>query len=143
MKIAFCGHGDIPPEESADLEKKLRQTVIELIKDGAHEFLFGGYGDFDKLSAKTVYGLKDEYPHIKSVLVIPYLDREYNMRWYDLSEYPPINVPRRFAILKRNEYMVEQADVVVAWVKYGFGGAAKTYAHAKRKKKKIINLADE
>ncbi len=114
MKIAFCGHGDIPPSESGVLREKLRKTVIELIENGAHEFLFGGYGDFDKLCAKTVYELKNEYPHIKSVLVIPYLDREYNMSLYDLSEYPPINVPRRFAILKRNEYMVEQADTVVA-----------------------------
>ncbi len=143
MKIAFCGHGDIAPSESGVLSEKICKTVIELIKGGAREFLLGGYGAFDNLCAKIVYDLKDEYPHIKSVLVIPYLDREYNMRLYDISEYPPINVPRRFAILKRNEYMVEQADVVVAWVKYGFGGASKTYEYAKRKKKRIINLAEE
>ena len=142
MKIAFCGHGDIPTEESDVLKEKLRKTVIELIEGGAREFLLGGYGDFDKMCAKTVYQLKDEYPHIKSVLVIPYLDREYNMSLYDISEYPPINTPRRFAILKRNEYMVEQADAVVAWVRYSFGGARKTYEYAKRKKKKIINLAE-
>ncbi len=143
MKIAFCGHGDIGSSERVPLEDKIRRVVIELIEGGADEFLFGGYGDFDNMCARVVHQLKDEYPHITSVLVIPYPDREYSMLWYDCTEYPPINVPRRFAILKRNEYMVEKADVVVAWVKYDFGGAAKTYAYAERKKKKIINLVED
>ena len=58
---------------------------------------------------------------------------------YDGTLYPPLEkVPRRFAISKRNEYMVNEADVVVAYVTYGWGGAATTLAYAKRKKREII-----
>ena len=37
--------------------------------------------------------------------------------------------------------MVDQADTVIAYVRYD-GGAAKTLAYAKRKQKNIINLAE-
>ena len=37
--------------------------------------------------------------------------------------------------------MVEEADLVIAFVAYSWGGAAKTLEYAKRKKKTIINLA--
>ena len=63
---------------------------------------------------------------------------------YDSSVYPPIeNVPMRFAINKRNEWMINQADLVIAYVDHTFGGAYKTLQYAKRKKKQIINLAEQ
>ena len=52
-----------------------------------------------------------------------------------------LKVFRKFAILKRNEWMVEQANLVIAYVKYSWGGAAKALEYAKRKKKRIINIA--
>ena len=48
------------------------------------------------------------------------------------------SVPPRFAISKRNQWMVEAADIVVAYVLHNWGGAAMTLQHAKRKKKEII-----
>jgi len=56
--------------------------------------------------------------------------------------YPPIeNALPRFAISKRNEWMVEQADVVVSGVDHDWGGAATTLQYAQRKKKRIISVA--
>jgi len=61
----------------------------------------------------------------------------------DMSIYPPIeNVPLRFAILKRNEWMMKNADLIIAYVKRNYGGAYKSLQVAKRKKKKIINIYD-
>ena len=37
--------------------------------------------------------------------------------------------------------MVEEADLVIAYVMYSWGGAAKTLEYAKRKKVSIINIA--
>ena len=44
-------------------------------------------------------------------------------------------------IAYRNKYMVEKADVVIAYVMHDFGGAYATYTYAKRKGKAIFNLA--
>ena len=38
--------------------------------------------------------------------------------------------------------MVDQADVVVAYVDHDWGGAAKTLERAVSKKKRIINIAN-
>ena len=63
---------------------------------------------------------------------------------FDSSVYPPLeNVPRRFSISHRNRWMVESADVVVAYVLHDWGGAATTLRCAKQKKKQIISYRDE
>lgn len=41
---------------------------------------------------------------------------------YDYLLYPSIeNVPYRFAIAKRNEWMVEQADIIVSYTETQLG----------------------
>ncbi|MBQ7364673.1 MAG: hypothetical protein IJW46_03665, partial [Clostridia bacterium] len=62
---------------------------------------------------------------------------------YDESLYPPIeNVPLRFAISKRNEWMMTNADLVVVYVNQQYGGAYTSLQVARRKKKKIVNICD-
>ena len=61
----------------------------------------------------------------------------------DTSIYPPIeNTSPRFAIIKRNEWMMLNADIVIAYVEREYGGAYRSLQIAKRKKKKIINICD-
>lgn len=138
--VTFCGHGDFYGDE--DVKRWLRDTVEALILRGADDFLLGGYGGFDACAASVVWAFKKKYPTIRSTLVLPYLDRTVDASKYDGTLYPPLeNVPRRYAISRRNEYMVNEADIVVAYVTHGWGGAATTLAYAKRKKKEIINYA--
>ncbi|MBR5948415.1 MAG: hypothetical protein IKZ82_07190 [Clostridia bacterium] len=137
MIVTFCGHREVQDPER--VWKWLYVTIEGLIGEGADCFYLGGYGQFDSMAAGVVRELKMKYPQIRSVLVLPYFDREYDASGYDESIYPPLeNVPRRYAISKRNEYMVDKVDVVVAYVIYGFGGASKTLRYAERKNKRII-----
>ena len=88
-------------------------------------------------------GLKGRYRHIRLVLVLPYLDSALSREGYDETVYPPLeSVPRRYAVLRRNEWMVQRSDVIVAYVLHSWGGAAKTLDYA-RKKKKIILQYEE
>ena len=136
--VTFCGHGDFHGENA--VMDWLRETVEALILRGADDFLLGGYGGFDTCAATMVWDLKKKYPTIRSTLVLPYLDHSVDAAKYDGTLYPPLEkVPKRYAISKRNEYMINEADVVVAYVTHDWGGAAKTLAYAKRKKKEIIN----
>lgn len=85
--------------------------------------------------------MKKSYPHIRRTLVLPYIDKEFNNKLYDESVYPPIEkVPKRFAIIKRNEWMVDNSDIVIAYIKHSWGGAVRTYNYATKKQKEIINL---
>ena len=87
---------------------------------------------------------KKKYPQIELVLVLAYLNTGRDVSGYDSTVYPPLeNVPRRFSISHRNRWMVESADVVVAYVLHDWGGAATTLRCAKQKKKQIISYRDE
>lgn len=135
--VAFCGHAELANPDAVRVW--LAVTVDFLISQGAVTFYLGGYGAFDRVAASVVREKKRQHPHIESVLVLPYLDREMDASGYDTTVYPPLeSVPRRFAISKRNEWMVDAADLVVAYVTHDWGGAAKTLAYAKRKEKRII-----
>ena len=148
MIIAFCGHSLVPFGE------KIKQAVKEQIRNSIIKgekiiCYLGGYGDFDSICARACKELKKEYPLIEVVYVTPYIGLSVQAKIkvmqesgdYDSSIYPPIeNVPPKFAILKRNEWMMASADLIIAYVEHDFGGAYKALRFAERKKKKIINI---
>ena len=139
MTVTFCGHSQVADADG--VAEKLKVIIEELITEGADDFLLGGYGEFDGMAAKAVWNAKATHAHIRSTLVIPYIERDYDHSLYDGSVYPPLEtVPRRYAISKRNEWMVDESDVVVACVTHGWGGAATTLKYAQRKKKRIITI---
>lgn len=86
MIITFCGHKDIP--DASKVRTILDEILRGLVGEGADCFLLGGYGGFDSLVAHAVQNLKQQYPEIRSTLVIPYLNREYNTELYDNTTYP-------------------------------------------------------
>ena len=137
MIVTFCGHRDVFDPEAVGAW--LNETVEGLIREGADYFYLGGYGQFDALAAAVVRKQKERYPLIRSVLVLPYLDRPFDTSGYDETVYPPLeNVPMRYAVSRRNAYMIDQSNVVVAFVTHSFGGAYKALCYARRKQKRII-----
>ena len=142
MTVAFCGHAQI--SQSEKIEKGLYDVTQKIIEQGATTFYLGGYGAFDSLAASVLREQKKRYSQIELVLVLAYLNTGRDTSGYDSTVYPPLEtVPRRFAISHRNRWMVESADVVVAYVLHDWGGAATTLRCAKQKKKQIISYRDE
>ncbi len=148
MIIAFCGHSVI---FSSD---KIKETVKEQIRKNTSfvktvTCYLGGYGDFDKICAHACKELKKEILSIELVYVTPYISLSeqakikemQSLGLCDASVYPPIErVPLKFAISKRNEWMMTNADLIIAYVDHDYGGAYKSLQVAKRKKKRIINI---
>lgn len=108
--------------------------------------MIGNYGDFDSIAASVCLSLKKQYPHITVSLVLPYyrphLD-DFTKERYNKFDYvitPEFEeTPHKYRIIKANEYMVDRADTLIAYVKYG-GGAEKTLKYAKKQNRTIINL---
>ena len=137
MTITFCGHSQTNDQDK--VSSWLDVILPALIEGGATTFYLGGYGDFDRLAAAAVRRQKCTYPYIESVLVLPYLNKEFDPTAYDCTTYPPLEkVPPRYAIVKRNQWMVSESDVVISGVTHSWGGAAKTLDFAKRKGKVIF-----
>ena len=140
MIVTFCGHRQV--EEERLVRSWLEATVAGLIQKGADEFYLGGYGGFDRMALSVVNHAKEERPWLRSALVLPYLDRKIAAEEYDHTIYPPLEtVPTRFAILKRNRWMVDKADVIVAYVIHEWGGAAATLRYAESREKTVVRFS--
>lgn len=145
MTVCFCGHSKLYSNYDS-IRAKCLEIVRGLIAKGADSFLIGDYGDFDSLAASVCLALKKDYPNIEVCLVLPYYrpyiddytQQRYN-RFDSIITPPPEDTPYRYRIVKANQYMVDQADIVIAYVRTS-GGAAKTMEYAIRKAKNIINL---
>lgn len=150
MVIAFSGHSFVCSYD------KVKKIVKEQIRNNIIDAKFvtcylGGYGDFDEICAHACKELKQERKDIEIVYVTPYISLSAQAKikemqrlgLCDTSIYPPIeNVPPRFAISKRNEWMIKNADLIIAYVSHNYGGAYKSLQAAKRSNKKIINIYD-
>lgn len=134
----FFGHREV----YRDISEELEATIIRAVDEGYSIFWCGGYGSFDLCSAGTVKRLKKRYPHIQLVLILAYLPKHPIPEEYDSSIYPEgmETVPRRFAISKRNQWMVQHCDGTICYVNNSFGGAYQAYRQAVRQGKVLVNL---
>ncbi|MBQ3064068.1 MAG: hypothetical protein IJC99_04630 [Clostridia bacterium] len=148
MIVTFCGHSEFSATE--EYERRLLAFLEEKVGDKPVDMYLGGYGGFDSFAYGCCEKFKKTHPDVSLILVTPYLTAEYQHNHlqyekikYDFILYPEIeDKPIRYAITYRNQYMVEKADYVVAYVSHGWGGAYTTYRYAQRKGKNIYNLAD-
>lgn len=143
MIITFVGHGSICSVEGMfeKVENAIRKNIISSENT---TFYCGGMGDFDELCARVCFSIKQKTKNCEVLLITPYLNRNNpNGIKYDNIVYPPIEtVPLRFAVNKRNRWMIDNADLIIAYVDHNYGGAHSTLEYAKRKKKRVINLVD-
>lgn len=147
MKIAFFGHSDFC--EGTKYKEKMITTIESLVENKTVEFYLGNYGGFDKFCYNCCREYKTKNEKSSLVFVTPYIDSGYHARLksasesYDLIIYPEIeSKPKRFAIVYRNRFMVESADVIICYIKRNRGGAYQAVKYAKRLGRTIINLAE-
>ncbi len=146
MIITFAGHSRMTITN--ELREQIKRIIKNNLKPEPVKFYCGGYGAFDFACAQIIKDLKQEYSNIESIFVTPYINdaRLANImssELYDSSIYPDLEItPYRFAISKRNEFMIDKADLLICYVRRDFGGAYKTLLYAKRKHKQIINIAE-
>lgn len=145
MVITFCGHREIFNENN--LINKITNILNLKIKENDVTFYLGGYGKFDSIAKLCCLKYKQLHPKSKIYFVSPYLDSTYlnNKNSFtkslDGTIFPELEkVPKKFAILERNKWMVIKSDLIISYINYSWGGATKTYEYAKTKKKFIINL---
>ena len=139
MTCMLFGHRDAPDAIRTDL----KNAIISLTLDyGVTEFLVGNNGSFDAMAQ----GVLSELRHLG-------LDRNYSIVLSKLNEIP-INgendrtlfpegqevALHRFAISKRNDWMLRQADVLLTFVRNKFSNSYKVLSKALAKGIKAINL---
>ena len=140
----FIGHREASSEVLPALEEAVEQHIVEY---GVTEFIVGNYGGFDRIAAKALIAVKSKYPEITLSLLIPYHPAERRIilpKGFDNTFYPPgiERVPRRFAIVQANRYMIDHMDCFIAYVWHPASNARELLEYVKKKKKYIVNLAE-
>ena len=142
MICTFFGHRECPK----DIEAKLEQTIKELIeKENVDMFYVGNQGGFDSMVRKSLTLLKKQYININYYVVLAYMPgekTEFDNLDSEYTIYPEglENVPLRYAIPKRNLWMIKKSDFVITYVRYTVGGAAHFKEIAEKENKKVINI---
>ena len=135
----FFGHRDCPP----DIRPRLREVLVDLIEHRSVElFYVGNKGAFDRLVRSVLRELSQEYPQVRYAVVLERMpgkqqgeDCSDTLLPEEIEDGPP-----RFAIARRNRWMLRQADCVVTYITRSRGGAAQFAALAERQKKTVIRL---
>lgn len=149
----FTGHRNIPAEQYKTVIAKTKEIVEKLIKEGYLCFGAGGALGFDTIAANTVLKLKEQYPQIKLILVLPCLSQTRGWSKADVDEYERIKAQAdkvvytsqeytRGCMHKRNRHLVDYSSACVAYLTENRGGTAYTVDYANKNGLSIINIAD-
>lgn len=149
----FTGHRKIPPEKLKDISWRLKATLIQLIEDGYLYFGAGGALGFDTLAAQAVLDLKQQYPQIKLILVLPCLSQANSWSKKDKQMYEYIKGQAdkvvytsqeytRGCMHKRNRHLVDNSSACIAYLTESKGGTAYTVDYAQKHGLTVFNIAD-
>ena len=136
----FFGHRDVTHDIRAKLQFIIEQLITE---EQINSFYVGHQGQFDSMVYSVLKELKVKYPHIRYIVVLAYMpDEHINELYGEDTIYPEglETVPKRFAISKRNDWLIAHSCVVVCYVYRTWGGAVKYREKAIRKGLKVIDL---
>ena len=145
MIITFCGHSSYSGNMQ-DEEKIL--TLLEKISNSEDlTFYLGGYGGFDGFAKHCCKKYKELHPNSKIVFITPYLGKwlddrkEYIEKEYDEVIYPELeSVPPKYAISRRNEWMVNHSARVIAVYNGESGGTKNTIDYSVRQNVEIVQI---
>ena len=136
----FIGHR----EASSDIFPALSEAIeLHILEFGVTEFIVGNYGGFDHMAAKAVIAAKERHPNITLSMLIPYHPAERPVllpQGFDNTFYPPgmEKVPRRYAIIRANRYMVDHVDYMIAYVWHPASNARDLVEYAQKREKQNL-----
>lgn len=152
-KVAcFSGHRKLP-HNCQQLAADLEAAIVSLIERGVVFFGAGGALGFDMLAEETVLRLKERYPQIRLVLVLPCPPEQQTLKWnadqcsryYDiLGKADKVRVlSDRYTsscMLDRNRHMVDSSGYLICYLRESTGGTAYTVRYAESRGTEIIRI---
>ena len=134
----FIGHREAFEELLPALQKAVEIHITEY---GVQEFIVGHYGGFDRLASRAVREAKQWYPEIRLLMLLPYHPTERpaeTPKGFDSTYYPPgmERVPRQYAIVRANQYMVDHVDFLIAYAWHHDSNALELVEYAKTRERR-------
>ncbi len=138
----FIGHKNCGCEIKENLLNTVKKLIVE---NNVKNFYVGTQGNFDRLVYEVLCILQNYY-EIEIFIVLAYLNRNTDNVYYDCKKtiFPDVltKTPMRFAIRRRNSYIIDISDYVITYVNNQFSNTFINIEEAIRKKKCVINLGE-
>ena len=140
----FFGHRDCPESIRGRLHEEIERLIIH---QQADTFYVGTQGSFDRMAYSVLVELRDKHSDIKVCRVLAYMPKNgavSNDVGSGNDTILPEGIERvhpRYAIVWRNNWMIDKSDYVIAYVTHPTGGAYKAVERAKKKGKEVISIA--
>ena len=136
----FFGHREV----THNIKPRLTAIIEKLItEDDVTEFYVGHQGRFDSMVYSVLKELKAKYPQIRYTVVLAYMPDEHIKEVYGEDTLFPDgleSVPKKYAISKRNDWMILQSGYAVCYVHKITGGAAKFRDKAEKNRLRVIDI---
>ena len=148
----FTGHREIPVTNIL-IKNRLKKEIERLIEKGVIYFGAGGALGFDTMAALIVLELREKYPQIKLIMVLPCPEQDKYWNEKDKSAYAYIldNADKKVYTSKhyhkgcmhtRNRHLINNSGICICYLTKKSGGTAYTVAYAMQKNLQIINIAE-
>lgn len=144
---AVSGHRIIT--EKIDLEK-LNGIFLKLIEGGYNTFLVGMALGFDTVCFHALEKIREKHD-IKIVACIPCIKQDYKFNKEQKEEYERMVLSADFKVIisedytpycmkKRNDYMIKNSSLLVAFLRENKGGTYYTVKRAEKENVAIIKI---
>ena len=140
MVCTFLGHRDTPSSVRARLVKEIHN----LIDEGVTEFFVGNNGGFDLMVQGVLEEISIKNTNIKYSIVISKISEAAISGFQHATLFPEgleLAIPR-FAISKRNEWLLANSQILIAYVAYKGTNSYRWIQKATRLGLKIINICE-
>lgn len=149
----FTGHRDIRPQDLPQLKGNLKEIIVKLIEKGYRYFGAGGARGFDNFASQCVLELRDAYPQIALIMVLPFAEQYKHERGWLCEDVELYHELQRRAqkvralepgyssgvYYRRDVHLVAFSSVCISYQYKNTGGTAYTVREAQARGLKIIN----
>ena len=150
----FTGHRELPEEQLPQLKQALFKVIVRLASQGVTRFACGGALGFDTLAAQMVLMVKEAFPQIELLLILPCKTQEKYWSKDEQKIYREILARADRVVFvsetyiqgcmqKRNRLLVKGSSVCVCYCTKKQGGTFYTVRYARQNGLNLINLAEE
>ena len=151
MVCSFTGHRQIAEHIRSGLIDLIARAIEYAYSEGCRDFICGGALGFDTLAAREVIRFRMIHSDVRLILALPCFEQDamwseaqknaygFTLCAADEVVYTSESYTKD-CMAKRNGFLADKADIIIAYVGRSNSGAAQTVRMAKKLNKRIYNL---
>ncbi len=147
----FTGHRTL--EDPQALHRTLDDVLEQCVAQGYREFRCGGAIGFDTVAAQAVVRIRERYPTVRLVLILPCGDQDKYWSPQEKAVYQQLLTAAdevkvlsehyyRGCMFARNRALVNGSQLCICYLTKPSGGTKMTVDYAKKQQLTILNLGD-